>query len=215
MSLKKKLVITFSICGAIIIALSVALISVLEAFEATTSGGIFSVSYTAYNVNATVTATATSGSTTIILKDSANSANAFLKFSGSEAEGTTKTFADPSSGITLTKSIREAILCYAITNDNTTATADSKIKVTVTPTGVSTDGDISLSYKMYNDQTSKPTPSGWATSPSAAWGTGDVRITAGKTLYFFVRVALPDASTKPNPAQSSFTGAFNFTLSMT
>jgi len=212
-SLKKKLVITFSICGAIIIALSVALISVFAAFTATTEGGTFSVSYTAYNVNATVTATATSGSTTITLTDSANS-NEFLKFSGSEPEGTTKTFANP-SGITLTKTTREAILCYAIKNDNTTATADSQIKVTVTPTGVSTTGDITLSYKMYNDQTSKPTPSGWATSVSAAWGTGDVRITAAKTLYFFVRVALPDAATKANPAQSSFTGAFNFTLSMT
>jgi len=56
MTAKKKLIIAFSIAGAIIVALTIALVSVLAAFTTETTSS-FSVQYTAVNVNATIKAT--------------------------------------------------------------------------------------------------------------------------------------------------------------
>lgn len=54
MTTKKKLIIAFSIAGAIIVALTIALVSVLAAFTTETKSS-FSVQYKAVNVNATIT----------------------------------------------------------------------------------------------------------------------------------------------------------------
>lgn len=55
MKSKKKLVITLSIAGAIILILGIALVAVLAAFSTTTTSS-FTVGYTAQNVKATITA---------------------------------------------------------------------------------------------------------------------------------------------------------------
>lgn len=197
MSPKKKYILALSALGIVAVALIVAIVSVLAAFNATATNGI-QVSYTAKNINATVTAGyATSTATTVptsgyttITSGGATS----ITFSSADADETvTKSF-DDIGEVTLTQD-DYLYIKYTIQNTGTTSNSEAYILVTVT-TSFTTNENLTIEYS--NGGTS------WSTS------LGNQYVALGTTADIYIRITV---TTKTESA--TLDGSFNFNLEQT
>jgi len=119
MASKKKLIIAIvSLCFVLTVAIT-SIVLVLAALNATVKSGI-TIKYTAYNVNATVTATykVTGQEEVVVYTDSGNT-NSTLKFNSSDKTGVEKTF-QPTGSIDIGPT-DYLIFHYKFTNDDNLA----------------------------------------------------------------------------------------------
>lgn len=197
MKSKKRLIIAFSISATLIVGLTIALISVLAAFTATTSGGTFSVSYTAYHVNATITAAHQApGKSSFTNLNVQGTTSPNMIFSSSEVSS--KTF-DAGINLQFTRQNMVAYLRYSIAN-----TGSGPITVTKS-FSVSSDDNVTVQY-VKTTSSSLPS-SGWTSANSAL--TDGSTINANTTIYLFVKIALKD-NTKS--IADGFSCSHNFSL---
>ena len=202
MKSKKRYVIGFWIAASLVVIMAIGMVAVLSAFQAVSSGGNFSISYTAYHVNAEMTAS---------YKAPTASSYAQLNVAGTtettmvfdEEESATKTFAD-APAIKFTKSNKTVVLRYSVKN---TGSAAIKVSKNITET---TKTNVTIKYAMKNAQssipTADPTSAEWKDAADSALADG-TSIASGKILVFYVQITL---TADTDAAQ--FAGAYNFTI---
>lgn len=200
MKAKKRWMIGFFVAASLVVAMGIGMVAILAAFQATTAGGNFSISYTAYHVNAEMTAgykAPGSSSYTLLNVDGGTSTTMVFD----EEESATKTFEDPAE-IKFTRTNKTVVLRYTVKN---TGTAAIKVTKNITET---TKTNVTIKYASVNGQSAIPTsdPTTFNDTANAALADG-TSIAAGKIMCFYVQITLSsDADV------ASFAGAYNFTL---
>ena len=195
MKAKKRYVIGFWIATSLVVALAIAMVAVIAAFNATGTSG-FNISYTAINVNAEITAeykvnSVGSGSyTTIQTSDNANK----MTFTSSESGDTTNhavTKAFKTIDVSMVKD-KDFIIHYCIKNtSSTTDSANEQFSVTITDNFKSLAEAHNLTVKYCT--TESTTSSDWKANLS------DLALSSvadGATINIYVKVSITD-STKP------------------
>ena len=205
MKSKKRYVIAFWIAASLVVALGIGMVAVLAAFEATTSGGSFSVSYTAYHVNAEITAAYKEPNdadyTNLNVSGTSNSTMTFN--SSDTGSPATKAFDNGPRDVKFTRSYKVMVLRYTVKN---TGSAAIKINKTIVENPKE---NVTIEYASSNGLSSIPTtdPTSWQTSANTALADG-TEIAAGKILVFYVQITLTS-----DTAPANYTGSYNFALS--
>jgi len=195
MKSKKRYVIAFWIAATMVVALGIGMVAVLAAFQGTASSG-FNISYTAINVNASITAkykVSSLGSGTYTTIQTSDNKDA-MTFASSES-GDSTNHAVTKSFKTVDVNMEKGkvfIIHYQIKNTaSTTDTANEAFTVSITDNFKSLAEQHNLTVKYCASEST--TESNWKANLSDL---GISSITDGATANIYVKVSITD-TTKP------------------
>ena len=205
MNSKKKFIVAICSLGVVALGAIIALIAVIAAFNATTTGG-FKITYSAKNVKATVAAsykvmprttdTPQDYSYTVIKSGEGDSATDLITFSDDDTDSEiTKSFNSVGS-IALDKD-EYMYIHYVITNTDTDTTNGPAFNV-IADTEI-TKSNMTVEYASSEGSTS------WATSVDGLIPAAGVK--PGESIDIYVRIGVETLT-----SGASFDGSFNFQL---
>ena len=192
MKSKKRYVVAFWIAASMVVILAVAMVAVMAAFNATANGG-FNISYTAINVNASVTAkykkttTVGSGSYTTIKTSDDQDTMTFVAGEKGSGGSTSVTKNFKTTNVTMEKG-KALIIHYQIKNTASTSdAANEAFSVAITDNFKTLASSNNLTVKYCT--TESTTDTAWKTSLAEL---GISSVSDGATVNIYVKVTITD-----------------------
>jgi len=194
MTQKKKMTLAIVALVAVLLIAVTSVVLIMAALNATVKSNI-TISYTAYNVDASVEATyQVSGQEAVTIYTDAEKTDSVLEFATSEASGIEKSF-QPTEEIKI-EAEDTVVIHYIIKNTDTTGNTDFKVSLNET---VNQSENIKYEYCITTDATGELTyVDEWTDVEAVAYN---------QPLHVFVRVSILE-----DTQNAKFDGSFSFKL---